>query len=560
MNKEILVQSNEDQTQVAVLEEGQLVEIYIERTVSARLVGSIYKGKVENVLPGMQAAFINIGLEKNAFLYVEDALPDGYGEELQAKPNIRDILKEGQELLVQVSKEPLGTKGPRVTRQITLPGRFIVLMPTSDYIGISRRIGDNEERDRLKRIAEELKPPKMGIIIRTVAIGASREEIEEDLENILRIWSRICEKNLQARAPALIHKDLELVKRILRDVVTEDVRRIIVNSRFTHEKIMELVEPRTLRYKITLSDEMDLFSKYNIQQELTRALKRKVWLKSGGYIVIDQTEALVSIDVNTGKYVGSVNLEDTVFKTNIEAAVEIARQLRLRNIGGIIIVDFIDMDDEDHRQEVLKKLEEQLERDKVKTHILGMTSLGLLEMTRKKMRHTLSTVLEKTCPCCEGKGTVLSEATIAFRVKEEIREMAQRTTADTIFLTVNPKVASLLIGPGGILLKQLETTLKKEIVIRGKENLGLEEYKLEPFHGNIYSEQQWVPVEEEQLLNLLILEPHGQRVKDGIARIAGFVIEVEDGAKLVGKQVLVEVKKVFRTYAKGIVVKDYLGD
>lgn len=557
MNKEILIQSNDDQTQVAVLEDEQLVEIYIERAVSTRLVGSIYKGKVENVLPGMQAAFVNIGAEKNAFLYVEDALSEGYSEENGNKPNIRDLLKEGQEILVQVSKEPLGTKGPRVTRQITLPGRFIVLMPNSDYIGISRRISDSEERERLKQIGEDIKPKKMGIIIRTVAIGVSKEDIEEDLENILNLWQRIVQKGSQVKAPFLVHKDLELVKRILRDVVTDDVRRIIVNSRITHEKIVDLVEPRSLRYKINLSDDGDLFSKYNIQQELIRALKRKVWLKSGGYIVIDQTEALVSIDVNTGKYVGSTNLEDTVFKTNMEAAVEIARQLRLRNIGGIIIVDFIDMDTDEHKEQIIKKLEEQFERDKVKTHILGLTSLGLLEMTRKKMRHTLSTVLEKTCPCCEGKGTILSETTLAFKIKEELREIAQRTMAETILLTVNPRVAALLIGPSGILLKQLEASLQKEIVIRGKEKLAIDEYTLEPLHGSVDARYS-IPVDEQQLIRITVIEPHGQRSKDGIGRIAGFVIEIENGASLVGKEILVEITKVFRTYAKAIVVKDYL--
>ncbi|NMA02031.1 MAG: Rne/Rng family ribonuclease [Clostridia bacterium] len=558
MNKEILIQSNEDQTQVAVLEDDQLVEIYIERAVSTRLVGSIYKGRVENVLPGMQAAFVNIGIDKNAFLYVEEALPHGYGAENNGnKPNIRDLLKEGQEILVQVSKEPLGTKGPRVTRQITLPGRFIVLMPNSDYIGISRRINSPEERERLKKIGEDIKPEKMGIILRTVATGVSMEEIKEDLENILSLWKKILNKSSQVKAPFLVHKDLELVKRILRDVVTEDVNRIIVNSRVTHEKIMDIVEPRALQYKINLSDDSDLFSKYNIHQELTRALKRKVWLKSGGYIVIDQTEALVSIDVNTGKYIGSTNLEDTVFKTNMEAAVEIARQLRLRNIGGIIIVDFIDMDTPEHKEEIIAKLEEQFQRDKVKTHILGLTSLGLLEMTRKKMRHTLSTVLEKTCPCCEGKGTILSETTLAFRIKEELQETAQRTMAETILLKVNPKVAALLVGPGGMLLKQLESNLKKEIIIQGKEKLAIDEYTLEPLHGNV-DPRYGIPVEEEQLIRITVTEPHGQRSQDGIGRIAGFVIEIEDGASLVGKEILVEITKVFRTYAKAVIVKDYL--
>lgn len=554
MNKEIIVQSNEDETQVAVLEDQQLVEIYIERSISDRLVGSIYKGKVENVLPGMQAAFVDIGLEKNAFLYVEDAIPNNYQFEGENKLNIRDILKEGQEIIVQVSKEPIGNKGPRVTRQITLPGRYLVLMPDVDYIGISRRIIAEEERERLKSIAEEIKPPNMGVIVRTVAEGATREELGEDLEILVKIWRRIENKSVSVGAPILIHKDLELVKRILRDVVTDDVRRILVNSKFTYDKIFELLGDKNLKFKVTLSEDDDLFAHYNIRQELIRALKRKVWLKSGGYIVIDQTEALVSIDVNTGKYVGSTDLADTVLKTNLEAAVEIARQLRLRNIGGIIIIDFIDMDNADHKQQVLDQLEEKLHRDKTKAHILGITSLGLVEMTRKKVRHSLSTALEKLCPCCEGKGRILSENTIAIQIKQELRELAKRTMANIIAVETTPNVASLLIGPSGSILKELEVKLGKELVIRGRESLANEEYKVIAIHGEKTITKAVIPVEEQQLVKVEILEPHSQRPKDGIGRIAGFIIDVENAGKMVGQEVLVEITRVYRTYAKAVLV------
>ncbi|MFZ7101842.1 MAG: Rne/Rng family ribonuclease [Peptococcaceae bacterium] len=552
MNKEIIVQSNEDETQVAVLEDEQLVEIYIERNISDRLVGSIFKGKVENVLPGMQAAFVNIGLEKNAFLYVEDALINA--PENGVKINIRDILKEGQEILVQVAKEPIGNKGPRVTRQLTLPGRFLVLMPSVDYVGISRRISDEHERERLKNIADSIQIQNMGLIIRTVAEGACEEELKDDFEILLRTWQKIEHKEKVTSAPALIHKDLELVKRILRDVVTDDVRRIIVNSRFTYEKIVELIGSKSLRYKLTLIDQPDLFSKYNIRQELVRALKRKVWLKSGGYIVIDQTEALASIDVNTGKYVGSIDLADTVLKTNLEAAVEIARQLRLRNIGGIIIIDFIDMENEEHRKEVLAKLDEELHKDKTKAHILGITSLGLVEMTRKKMRHSLSTSLEKLCPCCEGKGRVLSESTIAIEIKDELRELADRTLADSILVNANPDVASLLIGPGGTLLKQLENRLNKKVVVRGRNNLKIDQYKIQAIYGAQELANQIIPVEENQLIKVLVEEPHSQRPRDGIARIEGYVIDIESGGKLVGQKIIVEIIKVYKTYAKASII------
>ncbi|KJS22044.1 MAG: ribonuclease G [Clostridiaceae bacterium BRH_c20a] len=555
MNKEIIVQSNEDETQVVVLEDEQLVEIYIERSVSDRLVGSIYKGKVENVLPGMQAAFVDIGMEKNAFLYVEDAIISGSYHDNGAKLNIRDILKEGQEVLVQVVKEPVGNKGPRVTRQLTLPGRFLVFMPSLDYVGISRRICEEGERERLKNIVEKIKSKDIGAIIRTVAEGASEEEIAEDLEILQKTWQKIKHKDKISGAPILIHKDLELVKRILRDVVTDDVRRITVNSQFTYEQIMELAGNKSLKYKVNLVEEQDLFTKHNIRQEMARALKRKVWLKSGGYIVIDQTEALASIDVNTGKYVGSVDLADTVLKINLEATVEIARQLRLRNIGGIIIIDFIDMENEEHRKEVLMKLEEQLHKDKTKAHILGITSLGLVEMTRKKMRHSLSTSLEKICPCCEGKGRIFSENTIAIKVKEELRELASRTMGETILVNANPDVTALLIGPGGTLLKQLENRLKKEVIVRGRKNLALHDYDIQVVYGTHELKNNVIPVEETQLVKVRIEEPHSQRPSDGIGRIEGYIIDIENGGRLVGKEVLVEIVKLYRTNAKAVIVQ-----
>lgn len=554
MNKEIIVQSNEDETQVAVLEDEQLVEIYIERSVSDRLVGSIFKGKVENVLPGMQAAFVNIGLEKNAFLYVEDAIPNGseFGDDIRL--SIRDVLKEGQEILLEVVKEPIGNKGPRVTRQLTLPGRFLVLMPGVDYIGVSRRITDEGERERLKNVAAKIKTEDVGVIVRTVAEGATESELSDDLEMLMKIWQRILYKGRNSGAPALIHKDLELVKRILRDVVTDDVRRITVNSQSTYEQILEVTDKK-FKVKVNLLEGEDLFSRYNIHQELIRALKRKVWLKSGGHIVIDQTEALTSIDVNTGKYVGSVDLADTVLKINLEAAAEIARQLRLRNIGGIIIIDLIDMEKEEHRKKVLSKLEDELHKDKTKAHILGITSLGLVEMTRKKMRHSLSTALEKLCPCCEGKGRVLSENTIAIQIKEELRELASRTFAETILITAHPDVTALLIGPGGTLLKQLENRLKKEIIIRGRKALAIEEYQIQGVYGTHELKSCVVPVEETQVVKVKIEEPHTQRPNDGIGRIEGYIIDVENAGRLVGEKVLVEIIKVYRTYAKAVVAQ-----
>lgn len=418
MYREILVQAAAAETKVAVLEDGQLAEIYVEESPDQRLIGNIYKGVVENVLPGMQAAFVDIGLEKNAFLFVDDALPyqkkdETESEELQEKttPNIRDLVKEGQEIVVQIAKEPMGTKGARITTQLSLPGRYLVLMPTVDYIGISRRIEDESERERLNTILEEIKPPDVGLIVRTVAQGVTAEDFQGELSSLLRMWERLQLKCKKAGGPRLLHRDLALIQRILRDVFNDDFQRLSLNSQNILEEVedyLDIFDPH-LKCKVFFSDTEDLFEKHAIEHEIAQALKRKVWLKSGGYLVIDETEALTAIDVNTGKFVGSTNLSDTIFKTNMEAAREIARQIRLRNIGGIIIMDFIDMDEEEHQAEVINILEQELKKDKVRAHVLGITPLGLIEMTRKKVSQPLSRVLEANCPCCDGKGRVLKE-------------------------------------------------------------------------------------------------------------------------------------------------------
>mgnify|MGYP000855555623 CR=1 FL=1 len=496
MYREILVQVAEEEAKVAVLEDGQLVEIYVERGPNERLVGNIYRGVVKNVLPGMQAAFVDIGLEKNAFLYVEDAVSNIlwqgadlslYDNNPPVLPNIQDIVKEGQEIVVQIAKEPVGSKGARITTKLTLPGRFLVLMPVVDYIGISRRIEDEAERERLRMIAEEIKPEKMGIIVRTVAEGATQEMLSQDLSNLLKMWERLVQRAKNTGGAALLHRDLALVQRILRDIFSDDIQKLSVNSRSVMEEVIEYLEvmDMNLKGKVFLSDTAKLFEKYAVNQQITQALKRKVWLKNGGYIVIDETEALTAIDVNTGKFVGSKNLAETVLLTNCEAAREIARQLRLRNIGGIIIIDFIDMDTEEHRAKVLSILEEELKKDKVKAHVLGITSLGLVEMTRKKVRQSLSSTLEKRCPYCVGKGKVLSEQTVFLALKEELFEVAARSLTGTILVEAHPLVAALLVGSGGLTQQQLEAELGKKIVVRSKEQYHLLEYLIRPLTDEI---------------------------------------------------------------------------
>lgn len=572
MYKEIVVNVTEEETRVALLEDQTLVELYIERSLSQRLVGNIYKGRVENVLPGMQAAFVDIGMEKNAFLYVEEALParspaewnEGESENIRAnmvhpRANITDVVKEGQNLLVQITKEPIGTKGPRVTTHITLPGRYLVLMPTVDYVGISRRIESESERDRLREIADRIRPNSTGVIVRTVAEGMEEEELRHDMLFLSRLWKKIQNRAASGPIPNLVHKDLELVLRILRDLFTEDIDRLLIDSRLAYEKVLDLVEiigPQ-LKHKIQLIEGADLFAQYNLDMETEKALRRKVWLKCGGYLVIDQMEALTAIDVNTGKYVGTHDLEETVLKTNLEAARELARQMRLRNLGGIIIVDFIDMIDEEHRQEVLRVLEEEVRKDKTKTNILGITQLGLVEMTRKKVRQGLESILQKTCPYCDGKGKVFSEETIGVRVKKELFELAERCSGEAILVEVHPTVAGLLIGSGGSGLKELEKKTGKEILIRGSQELHIEKYQLTPI-GSREELEQRIPLKLGQILEVKVEEPHVANTNDGIARYQGFVVNVEGGGALIGERVTVEVTRVYKTYARGKLVKVHL--
>ncbi|MFX4261613.1 Rne/Rng family ribonuclease [Pelotomaculum propionicicum] len=557
MLKEIVVNVGEEETRVAVLEDKLLVEIYIERSINQRLVGNIFKGRVENVLPGMQAAFVNIGLEKNAFLYVEDALPanspDGSGNAgYTLGANICDILKQGQEILVQIVKEPIGTKGPRVTTHITLPGRYLVLMPTVDYIGISRRIESDKERERLKDLASRVKPEGMGVIVRTVAEGVEEEELRQDISLLTKLWRKILSRAAHGTVPNVVHRDLELVQRILRDVFTEDVDRLILDSRYEYEKVLELQDisnPR-LKLKVFLDERENIFEEYGIEQEIERALNHKVWLKCGGYLVIDQAEALTAIDVNTGKYVGTTNLEDTVLKTNLEAACEIAHQLRLRKIGGIVIVDFIDMTQEAHRNQVLQALEEEIKKDKTKTNILGITQLGLVEMTRKKVRPSLAEVLQKPCPYCEGRGKVLSEETLGINFKNQIYNAARQTTAQTILVEANPVVAARLIGSGGASLRDLENKTGKSLYIRGSTGHHIESVTIRPLHDNDEIKANTLPVKPGEVLEVRVEEPHVTNFHDGIARVNGFILDIEGAAAFVGETIPVEVSKVYRTYAK----------
>lgn len=505
MGAELVINAASHETRIALIENGTITELYIERSREKGIVGNIYKGRVIRVLPGMQAAFVDIGLEKAAFLYVADVFDaiEEYESLLEAgskkddepteeqdvneRPEFRplhpieELLQEGQELLVQISKEPLGTKGARITSHISLPGRHLVYMPTVDHIGISRRIEDEDERERLRDIVERLKKPGTGYIVRTVSEGKSEEDLIADMQYLTTLWEEISKRQAKAPIPSLLHSDLDVVQKVVRDIVTEQVNKIVVDSRVDYDRIVNFISTfaSKMKYTIELYDEEEpIFDHYGLEVEISRALGRKVWLKSGGYIIIEQTEALSAVDVNTGRFVGKHNLEDTILKTNLEAVKEIAYQLRLRNIGGIIIIDFIDMEKEVNREKVYGALEEALKADKSKTNILKISELGLVEMTRKRVRENISRMMCEPCSYCEGRGYIKSKITVCHEIFRELRREMLDIHGTKVTVTVNPQVADLLYDEERRGLEELEKKFKKRITVRAKPGFHQEQFEI----------------------------------------------------------------------------------
>lgn len=476
MERFILSDVMHGQTRTVVLEDDTLVEYYVERSGTEHPAGNIYKGKVVNVLPGLDAAFVDIGLSKNAFLYVGDvALNDvdfkfrGDGEEL---PDIRDVLKPGQEIMVQVIKDPLGSKGARVTTHITLPGRMLVLMPTMNYIGVSHRIEDDDERERLKSIAEELRPEGMGIIIRTVAQGDSGETFKDEIKNLISLWEAILQTSKLKTAPSIVHRDSDLLLRTMRDLCSAETNKFIVNSKeevARLESIKKHLAPNWSGH--LLYHEGDIFNDYGLESKIDKTFSRKVWLKNGAYLILDHTEALTVVDVNTGKFVGSNDFRKTIIKTNVDAAKEIARQVRLRDIGGIIIIDFIDMVEDSDKEEVVEALRVALASDRTRTNVVGMTGLGLVEMTRKKIRQRVATLLHMPCPICSGSGRVFTPETVALKILKELRRKTENLDAESYVLKVHGDVAEFLIK---------EKILPDNVKIKKKESIYMGKFELSP--------------------------------------------------------------------------------
>ncbi len=459
--KEILISIDDFERRVAILEGGQLVEIYIERVGQPRRVGNIYQGKVRDILPGMGAAFVDIGMERNAFL---GAAEIAY-EETDFFPSIEKVLKKNQKILVQVVKEPKRGKGARLTSLISLPGRYVVLMPFIDFVGISRRL--EEERDKYKEIGERIKPPGMGIIIRTAARDVEEEDIQRDLDDVVRTWEEIKRKAKNLSTP-LIHSEFDLPLRAARDFFTHDFRRLLVDSYQYFRRInlyLRGITPSLAERVHLYKDNLPLFEKFRIEEELEKALRREVWLRSGGYLVIDPTEALTSIDVNTGKFTGGKDLEETIYKTNLEAAREIVRQIRLRDIGGIIIIDFIDMKDESHRQEVIRVFNECLLNDRSKSKVTEISALGMVEMTRKSVFENLFEIVGESCPSCGVAGYYLSDQTVSIIVARKIGNFLKRAKDEAYLIKVHTRAVPFLTGRRESILSKIEKDTGKRIFI-----------------------------------------------------------------------------------------------
>jgi ribonuclease G len=502
MTMKMLIESDPHQTRIAVLEDDRLTEIFVERHRHRGLVGNVYKGRVTRVLPGMQAAFVDVGLERDAFLYVSDVAGDVEAmEELEieeprnnsrsprnqdeppghhATPSIDELLKSGQEIIVQVVKDPLPNKGARISTHVTLPGRYLVLLPTVRHFGVSRRIEEEAERERLLSLLDQLNT-NGGLIVRTVGEGKGQEEFASDLAYLSRLWDKIRQRAGKVSAPTLLHQDLDLALRVVRDLLRHDFSVLWVDGEETYERIVEFldqVQPSLVSKVKLFRQGSTLFDQFGIEEQIEAALKSKVWLKSGGYIVINPTEALVAIDVNTGRFVGQSNLEDTVLQTNLEAVQEIVRQIRLRDLGGIIVIDLIDMVEPEHRAEVFASLESEIKKDRAKTKVLNISEFGLVEVTRKRSRANLERLLTQPCPYCSGRGRIKSLTTICLNLRKELLDQRGHAGQTELLLRVHPEVARALQQEERAILDELQRSLGVHILVQSDPELHHERFNV----------------------------------------------------------------------------------
>ena len=501
MNNEIIINAELGETRVALIENGEFAELHIERQRDKSVVGNVVKGRVSRVLPGMQAAFVDIGLEKAAFLYVgdyfESQLESGQTEGeptpgsrrrngrgrngRSGPPRIDTVLQEGQEIIVQIAKEPIGTKGARITSSLSIPGRHLVLTPWSRRVGVSRRIGSDKERRRLREVVERLRPQNLGFIIRTAGDGVTEEDLQADIRYLATVWAAIQQRHAEKSAPAVLYSEHDLPLRIVRDMAGHETKRIVADNKEVYEAIQGFVDrfvadpkPEIVHYE----GDMPIFEQFGLESQIHANLERKVWLKSGGSLVIDKSEALTAIDVNTGRFVGKRDLEETVLKTNLEAVQEVVHQLRFRNLGGLIIIDLIDMESASNRDKVYRALGEALRADKARTNILKISELGLVEMTRKRTRENLVQTLCEPCGHCEGRGYVLSSESVGFRVLREIRKHLPSIRGRSVAVAVNPHVAEELLTGSKQALADLSLEIGREIEVRSRPGMHQERFEL----------------------------------------------------------------------------------
>jgi ribonuclease G len=554
--RELLVSVDVGERRVAILEDERAAEVYLERPERRSIAGNIYLGRVDNVLPGMEAAFVEIGLEKNGFLYVDEIvspeLERGHGRKIQ------DLISRGQTILVQAVKDPMKTKGARLTTQISLPGRFVVLVPQGEGLGVSRRL-DDDERNRLKDILKRLDVKEGGVIVRTAAEGASEEDIERDLVFLQRLWRSIQAKAKDAKPPELVYQEAELPLRVVRDLFTGDFEKAYVDDERTHRRIVGYLKKtsphmvdRVVRYK----EKTPLMEAFGVEQEIKSTISRRVDLPSGGYLIFDYAEAFTVIDVNTGRFVGSRGksaggrLEDTITKNNLEAVKEVVRQLRLRDIGGIIVIDFIDMANPKNRTTVEEALRTELERDRTKTYVVEISPLGLVEMTRQNVTDGPREVMTRKCPTCGGDGIVYSEASAAIDIERRLRALAAGSRSQAFRVELADSIASALVGPGARRLLELEALTKKRFFLEGKPQTHLEHFVILA-EGKLADLAPAAPVQEDSEILLQLVEVDRYDAAAAVGKLDGLDIVVADAASLVGKRLKIRIERVLdgRAYA-----------
>jgi ribonuclease G len=534
---------------VAVLEDEKVAEVYLERPDRYSIAGNIYKGVVDNVLPGMEAAFVEMGLEKNGFLYVDEIVVPELEGRGQGK-KIQELIQRGQEILVQAVKDPMKTKGARLTTDISLPGRFVVYVPKGEGIGVSRRLPD-DERNRLREIVKALERKKGGIIVRTAAEGASAEDIERDLVFLERLWKSIQDRAKKVEAPALVYQEAELPLRVTRDLFTGDFERALVDHERTYKRIvgyLKKTSPHMVERVVRYKERAPLFEAHGVDAEIRSTLSRRVDLPSGGYLVFDYAEAFTVIDVNTGRFVGSrsrsssARLEDTITKNNLEAVKEVVHQLRLRDIGGIIVIDFIDMANPKNRTTVEEALRTELERDRTKTYVVEISPLGLVEMTRQNVTDGPREILTKPCPVCAGDGIVYSESSAAIDVERRLRALAARSRSKAFRVAVNPRAASLLIGPGASRLMEIEERSKRRFFLESAENEDLDHFVVLG-EGTVEEMRPKAPVEEGAELELALVEVGLYDSRAGVGKVGDYEVNVPEAASFIGKKVKVRAER-----------------